>query len=151
VSSPFVWLQDNWFALVQAAGIIFGLVFTGVSLRHDTRARKVSDLLSLTSQHRELWSEVHRRPDLSRIFDPRADLIAAPVTRAEEEFLLVVIVHFTTGWQLARQGAVLTLNVLAEDARWFFNLPIPHAVWKQTKQVRDPEFVRFIDRCLTKA
>ena len=114
-------------------------------LRHETP--KFSDLLALTEQHRELWREVQRRTDLKRILALEVDLIAAPLTVAEEEFLNMVIVHFNTGWLLARQGAVLNLKMLAADARDFFRLPLPKEVWNQTKRARDPAFVRFIERC----
>ena len=147
--APFLlWLKDNWFPLLQGIGIIAGLFFTAASIRRDTKARKIGDLLALTQQHRELWSEVHRRPDLARIFDADLDLIGFPITAVEEKFLLLVLVHFTTGWQLARQGSMLSLDVLATDVRWFFNLPLPRAVWEQTKAIRDPKFVKFVEKSL---
>ena len=141
-----VWIEDNWFTLLQGVGIVGGLLFTAVSIRRDTKARRVSDLLTLTEHHRDLWSEVHRRPDLSRVLDSEADLVAKPITAAEEKFLFVAIVHFHTGWQLAREASLLTLDVLAADAHWFFNLPIPRAVWEQAKGDRDPLFVRFVEQ-----
>ena len=73
-----------------------------------TNARKVSDLLTLTAQHRELWNEVYRRPELSRIFATAADLVANPVSVAEERFLNEVIVHFNTGWHLARRKSLFS-------------------------------------------
>lgn len=114
-------------------------------MRRETDARRVSDMLALSEHHRELWSEVHRRPELSRIMDSETDLIGKPTSAAEEQFLFIVITHFHTGWHLARKGALLTLEVLAEDAGWFFNLPIPRAVWEGTKNDREAEFVAFIE------
>jgi hypothetical protein len=142
------WLRDNWFLLVQGIGIFCGLLFTSMSIRRDVKSRRVSNLLDLTKQHRELWNEVHRQPELQRVFDADADLVAKPVSIAEEEFLLVVIVHFSTGWLLAREERLLTLGALAADARWFFSLPLPRFVWAQTKSARDPRFVSFIEHCL---
>ena len=97
-------------------------------------------------QHRELWSEVHRRAELHRILQRTVDLIAGPVTVAEQEYLNLVIVHFHTGWQLAREGTMLKLKTLGADARGFFNLPLPKFVWEQTKSTRDPQFVKFIEK-----
>jgi hypothetical protein len=142
------WLGENWFALVQGVGIVAGLVFTGVSLRRDLRARRVGDLLTLTQQHRELWSEVHRRPELARIMDADADLLARPLTVAEERMLNLILVHFQTGWELARSGTFNTPENMAADVRGFFTLPLPRAVWQATRATRDPAFVRFIDGCL---
>lgn len=142
------WIEGNWFSLLQGAGIVFGLLFTAVSIRRETRTRKASDLLALGQQHRDLWNEVHRRPELGRVLDPNADLVGCPVTSAEENFLLVAIVHFNTGWHLASRGSFLQLSVLAEDAGWFFDLPIPRTVWQRTKRAREPGFVRFVESCM---
>jgi hypothetical protein len=44
------WLRDHWFVLLQSAGIIGGLLFTGISLRIDARVRRVGNLLAITAQ-----------------------------------------------------------------------------------------------------
>ena len=143
-----LWLRDNWFVFLQSAGIIGGLFFTALSIRQGTTARRVTDLLTLTEQHRELWNEVYRRPELGRVFASTIDLIANPVTVAEERFLNEVVVHFTTGWLLARKKSLITMEALKADSGSFFELPLPRAVWEQTKSARDPAFVRFVESCL---
>lgn len=146
----FTWLNQNWFTLIQTLGIIGSLLLTTAALRRDTGARRLGDFLTLAGHHRELWSEIHRNPELRRIFSPEVDLLAHPITPAEQEFLNLVIVHFHTGWHLAKQGAVHSLDVIATDARSFFALPVPRAVWEATRECRDPEFQRFIDQALGK-
>ena len=144
------WLKDNWFSLLQSCGIVLGLLYTAIILIRDAKDRRRSDVLALMEQHRELWSEVHRRPDLQRVLAGAADLVANPITVAEQEFLNLVIIHFHTGWQLARDETVVTLKTLKADARNFFNLPIPKSVWEQTRHTRDPKFMKFIEGCLRK-
>jgi hypothetical protein len=146
------WVTENWFALLQSAGIIFGLLFTAASFRRETRARQTSDLLTLAQQHRELWSELHRRTDLVRVLSKEADLLAAPMTAAEEEFLNVVCVHFYTGWLLAKSGALslLPLEALSADVKSFFTLPLPKFFWRNARNGRDAKFVEFIDVSLQK-
>ena len=144
------WFNDNWFSLCQSGGIIGGLIFTAVSIRRDLKARRISGLLALTEQHRELWNEIYRRPDLERVFASSVDLVAQPMTTVEERFLNETTIHFSTGWQLACDGSLLTLGALIPDAKWFFSLPLPNAVWEQTKSTRDPKFVSFIEKCLRK-
>ena len=141
------WLSKNWFTLLQGIGIIAGLLFTGISLRRETISRRMNALLALTGQHRELWSEVHRRSDLSRFLADDVDLVGDPVTMAEEEFLNIVIVHFAMGWELATRHRLISKEAFREDVRHFFSRPIPRQVWEQTKAVRDPGFVRFVDSC----
>lgn len=143
------WFDQNWFTFIQTVGIVGGLWLTTKTLRREQRARKLGDLLTLAGQHRELWSDVHRRPDLGRLLKPQVDLVASPISVAEEEFLNLVIVHFYTGWLLAKEAGVLKLDVLAQDARAFFALPIPRAIWEQTKAQRDAAFVRFVERSLS--
>src|SRR5258706_13003324 len=124
------WLTNNWFSLLQSLGIICGLLFTATSIRRDTAARRASDLLSLSERHQDLWAELYRRPELRRIRSKDVDLLANPVTGSEEEFLKLVFAHFHTGWLLARNGALVQLEVFAEDVHTFFALPIPKTVWK---------------------
>jgi hypothetical protein len=144
-----LWLRENWFPVLQTVGIIGGLLFTAISIRQATNARRASDLLALTEQHRQLWNEVYTRPGLSRIYSEDVDLLAAPISIPEERFMNQVIVHFQTGWQLACQGSLVTLAAMKADAQTFFKLPIPRSVWNQTKGARDPKFVRFIEQALT--
>jgi hypothetical protein len=150
VAALSLWLQQNWFTLLQSAGIIFGLLFTALTIRRDTKARRATDLLSLAQHHRELWGELHRRPELRRVLENVVDLIAAPITPAEQEFLNVVFVHFYTGWLLAKSGVVAMIpkRAVAADIRSFFSLPIPNAVWQQSRECRDPKFVQFVEKCL---
>lgn len=142
------WLAGNWFNFIQTLGIIGGLVVATVTMRRETRSRQLGDYLTMIQQHRELWSEAHRRSDLSRLFQPEVDLVATPATVAEEEYLNLVIDHFHTGWLLARSGVVLRLEVLEADAHAFFRLPLPRRVWEMTRGRRDPKFVRFVEKAM---
>ena len=135
---------------MQTVGIVGSLLLTLVALRRDQRARRTTDYLTLTTLHRELWSEMHRRPELARATQPVVDLVAVPLSVAEEEFLMLVINHFHVGWRLFREGGLLSLDVLAADARAFFALPLPHLVWERSKKPRDPRFVRFIENALAR-
>ena len=148
MTPPLSWFNQNWFSLAQTLGIVGSIALTAASLRRNTRAQKLSDYLTMISQHRELWSDAHRRPELQRIFQAEVDLLAAPISVAEDEFLNLVIVQFNTCWLLAKEGALVTLDVLNADAHSFFSLPIPRAVWEKTKHSRDPKFMGFIDQSL---
>ena len=142
------WLEQNWFVLIQTLGIVGSIVLTACTVRRDTRARRLGDYLTVVTQHRELWSEAHRRPELARLFQTEIDLVAAPLTVAEEEYLNLIIDHYHTGWLLVREHVVLQAGVLAADARVFFRLPLPRHVWDRTRAARDPNFVRFIEEAL---
>lgn len=144
------WLSENWFSLVQSTGIVGGLVFGGVATRRDARSRRTGNLLAFTSQHRELWIEVHRRADLARILEPEVDLLGQPMTVAEEEFLNTVFVHVQTGWELASKDGLMSTKVLAADMQNFLSHPLPRLAWERRRTTREPRFVRFMEGCLAK-
>jgi hypothetical protein len=123
-----------------------GCILPGAN--RDARAKEIDNLLSLSEQHRELWRAVPQRKDLSRIFRPDADVLPTPATVEETEFLNLVIVHFQTGWRIAKNGGLTTLKELGADVRGFFSLPLPRAVWEKTKAFRNRHFVRFVERSL---
>ena len=78
----------------------------------------------------------------------KADLVAQPMSVAEAEFLDSAILHFETGWRIERLLNRGELKLLARDAGDFFSLPLPHAVWENTKRFRNRKFVRFIETAL---
>ena len=145
MASRVLWLKENWFSLFQSAGIGASLLFTAVTLRKDLQAKRVREYLTLASQHRRLWGQLHRRRGLAGLLDPHRDIAARPVTNEERLFLELACSHFHTGWLLAREGSLTPLPVLAVDAGHFFRLPVPAQVWDQIKSVLEPEFVTFVD------
>ncbi len=140
-----LWLNDNWFSFLQSVGIGGSLLFTAVILRKDLQAKRITEYLTLASQHRRLWGQLHRRPSLARLLDPERDIQERPVTNQERLFLELAFVHFHTGWLLACEGSLTPMAVLAADAGHFFRLPVPAFVWERTKNVMEPEFVTFIE------
>lgn len=140
------WLQENWFNLAQTVGIVASALLAAAAFNRETRARRLGYLLSLAQQHREVWSEAHRRPELARVFQSEADLVANPISMIEQEFLNIVIVHFHTGWLFAKDTAFLDNEDISTDARVFFSLPLPRAVWNNTREARDPKFVTFMEK-----
>jgi hypothetical protein len=79
-----VWLSQNWFDFFSVVGIVAGLWYTAFSLRSQTKTQQVANLLTITSNHREIWKEFFHNPDLARVLNPAADLAKCPVTHSEE-------------------------------------------------------------------
>jgi hypothetical protein len=142
------WVESNWFNLIQMIGIIGSLWMAIDASRREARAKEIENLLSVSDHHREMWNEAHQREDLKRILRADADALAKPASVTEEEFLNIVITHFQIGWHVGRAGGITTLSELAADARGFFSLPLPRAVWEKTKQNRNQRFVRFVERAM---
>jgi len=140
------WVDSN-FNVIQTIGILGSLWLAVIAAHREAQAKERENLLNIAAQHRELWSVAGNRKDLQRVFLADVDL-ARPISIAEAEFLRMVISHFQTVWLVARSGGLLTLRELALDAGDFFKLPLPRAVWEETKKLRNPRFVRFVERSL---
>jgi hypothetical protein len=141
------WLGENWLSLLDAVGVVAGLFFTATSIRADTKTRRISNLLTVTSNHREIWQEFVGRPELARVVSPSANVTEYPVTTDETEFVNFVILHLNSVYYAMTDGIVIKLEGLRTDVRTFFALPVPQAVWSKTKIFQNADFVRFVESC----
>ena len=140
------WIGHNWLALIQTGALAGGLLFTGIAVLLDARARRVGNLIQLTQQHRDLWERLYIQPELARILDPATDLARSPVTAEEEMFVIFLVLHLSNTYYATRAGFIQKLHGLRKDIERFFSLPIPRAVWEKVKDLQDESFVRFVER-----
>jgi hypothetical protein len=142
------WITENWFNLLSAVGIVGSLLFTAVSLRSSTKSRRISNLLTITSHHREIWSQLYHRPELARVKDATVDLTRNPITQEENLFVKFLILHLSSTYHAMKNGIFLKPSALSKDIKSFFRLPIPKGVWNNVKSFQDNDFVRFVEDCL---
>ena len=142
------WSRDNWFTILNAIGVVGGLFFTAFALRAETKSRRIANLLTITTNHREVWKEFFRRPELARMFDGSANLSRQPVTREEEIFVNMVILHISSVFYAMNDDLVIKLEGVRRDISQFLSLPIPNAIWERTKVLQNDDFVRFVEACL---
>jgi len=142
------WISQNWFNLFSSVGIIGGLWFTAVSLRSETKTRRIANLLTITANYREVWKDFFRSPELARVIDPAADVTKLPVTPAEELFVGFIISHINSVFYATNDELVVEWEGLRRDVGSFFSLPIPNAVWKETKLLQNQDFAAFIESAL---
>ncbi len=143
----FGWSEAHWFTLLQSAGIIGSLIFTAISLRIDAKVRRIGNLINLTEQHRGIWTQTYRRPELVRVLDSKVDLRSKPVTEAEELFVNLLILHLSSVFRAMQEGMFVSPEGLRLDIRRFFSRPIPRAVWEKMKSVHNRDLVRFVESC----
>lgn len=141
------WTIENGFTLLNALGVVGGLLFTGISLHSETKTRRVANLLTLTQNHRALWSEYFRNPQLARVLDATADTGKLPVNRDEEIFVNLVIQHLSSVFHALRDELVVKPEGLRRDVWWFFSLPIPLVVWERAKVLQNDAFIAFVEQC----
>ena len=138
---------DHSFAVLQGIGIVAGLGFTAAAFRRDERSRRITNLLALTAEHRDIWSEVYQRDELARVLEPQADLSRAPVTNQEALFVTFLLLHLSATYRAMQMGMFTTRQALAKDIQWFLGLPVPGVVWRQSRSFLEADFVAFVDRC----
>ena len=141
------WFSNNAFNLVSAAGVIGSLCFTAVSLRSETKTRRISNLLAVTANHREVWNTFLTHKDLGRVRDPMASLISQPVTDEERIFVNMVIQHLNSVYQAMSDQLFVKLEGLRRDVAQFFSLPIPRDVWEKVKAAQNDDFAAFVESC----
>ena len=141
------WIIENGFTLLNAVGVVGGLLFTGISLRSETKTRRVANLLTLTQNHRALWSEYFKNPQLARVLDATTDTAKQPVSRDEEIFVNLVIQHLSSVFHALRDELVVKPEGLRRDVWWFFSLPIPLVVWERAKVLQNDAFIAFVEQC----
>jgi hypothetical protein len=141
------WLHDNWFNLVQSAAILAGLIFSGLALRQNAAAMKVSTQLAVVTNHRELWQNVVDKPALARIFEisPDPDL----PTHDEKWFLTLVINHANVAFlALSKNADDRQRQALQDDYRFIFGTPLARKVWAEVRNFQDPGFRDLVDGAL---
>jgi hypothetical protein len=144
------WFTENWFNLFSSLGIIGGLWFTAVSLRSETKTRRIANLLTITANYREIWKELFHCPELARVIDPKANLAKQPVTPQEELFVGQVISHINSVFYATNDDLVIEWENWRRDIAQFLSLPIPKAVWIKTKLLQNRDFAAFIESALKK-
>lgn len=142
------WMGNHIFDLLSAIGIISGLAFTAVSYRENTKSRRLSNLVRLTEQHRDIWEESQGNIKLARVRDPKADLYTKPVTPEESQFVMLLMFHLHCWYRAIQDGEVKVLEGLELDIKNFLGRPVPKFVWDQRKAFFDPDFREFVDRVI---
>jgi hypothetical protein len=139
------WIAEHWFDLFQTVGIVGGLLFTGLTVRKDERARKIANSIAINEQHRQIWKELYAYPELSRVMMPDRNLEQEPASEREELFVNTLIAHLSTAYRAMKYDEFVRLEGLAKDVKAFFSLPIPKGTWERVREFHDKDFVCFIE------
>lgn len=143
------WIGAHGFDFLQTASILVGFFTAAYTIRTDTKERKIGNLFSLTNAHREIWSRLYERKELSRVLSESVNLRREPVTAEEELFVHTLILHLRTAFKARELGMQFDDDAVAADIRQFLNRPIPRFVWDCSKVFQDSDFVKFVDGCIT--
>jgi hypothetical protein len=142
------WITEHWFDLLQTVSIVAGFVFTAHTIRKDSEARKIANMIALSQQHQAIWKELYERPELSRIIDERVALDTKQLSHEERLFVTSLILHLSVVYRAMKAKMFVTVDGMKEDVKEFFSLPIPKAVWEKIKSSQETGFVTFVDEAM---
>jgi hypothetical protein len=142
-------ITEHWIDVLQSIGIVAGLFTTAYTLHEEAEARRVTNLFTVTKHHREIWTFVIEKPELSRVLDAHADLTRSPVTESERLFVRFLILHLATAFEARKRRMFFTEEGLKRDMREFFRLPIPCDVWAGVRGYQRQDFVHFVDDAIS--
>ena len=142
------WAEQHGMEVLQTASLLVGF-FTAVhSVRTDTKERKIGNLFMLTNAHREIWSQLYERKELTRVLMESVNLRCEPVTAEEELFVHTLILHLRAAFKARKLGMQFDDDAVAADIRQFLNRSIPRVVWEKSKVFQGGDFVQFVERAL---
>src|SRR5262245_42311705 len=98
---------QNWFVFLNSASIVAGLLFTAFSLRSEAKARQITNLLIVTQNHREIWTEIYRRPELARVLEATPNLKRRPISREEDLFVTLLVLHLSSSYHAMKSGVFI--------------------------------------------
>ncbi len=139
------WLANKWFEIIQTVIVSIGLLATLHTIKEDTHSKKVQNAISLTTNHRELWSMMLQNPRLKRVLNARVDVIRKPPTPEEELFVQMMILHLRTALKARETKLEFGDEDIRTDVQEIFSLPIPKAVWEKTEHLHDDDLARLVN------
>jgi hypothetical protein len=139
------WLGDYGIHILEAIGIIGGLFFSAYTTRRDEKALRISNLIAIAAQYREIWKEMYHRPELARVLETKVNLAKHPISAEERLFVNLLILHLDTVYQATNEGLFSTVEGMQKDINEFFSLPIPQNIWESSKVLQNSAFVKFIE------
>jgi len=142
----FAWATRNWFELLSVF-LGGGVIFATLTLRAETKGRRIGNQLLLTQNHRELWTLYLERPEIARVLDSSANIEQKPVTQKEEVFVVMMIQHMNSAYQAARSDLTIKPEGMCCDICNFLGLPVPAEVWKKMSSLQDRAFINFVEHC----
>jgi hypothetical protein len=141
------WITGNWVDLLQSVGIVGGLLFSAHTIRKESRARQIGNMLAAAQHHHSIWKEFYTSPHLARVTNRELELGECPITEAERMFVTAIIIHLDSLHRAIKARMFLQQEGLRRDVKDFFSLPIPRAVWEDAKLMQDRDFVAFVESC----
>ena len=143
-----LWWIENWFSLAQTLGIIASLLLASRSFQRNAKAQSFQSLVALLESHREIWSMLIEKPELSRVLEPDPDLQSDPPSPEERRFVQLLILHLSTTLRAINWRLIASPPGLSDETRDFFSHPIPLQIWREVGPLQDRHLRCYVDERL---
>ncbi len=143
------WFADKGKDTLETFALITGLFLTAAAFRADSKQRKIANLMTLAASHRDLWLQMTEKPELARVLEKDLNLKKHPVSIIEQRFVNLLITQLVVSYRAQQAGVLPEMQGVEKDVRAFLALPIPHHVWQWSKEFQEPDFVEFVQKCLS--
>lgn len=131
------------------AGVIVALgalVVNAIATLQGVAARKLQNYQEIVKSHRDLWKLTLDEPSTyARILDLDPDLAKTPVSSPERQFVALLLLHMTSAFYFSKSSSMVKLEHLRKDFDDVLSLPLPRAVWKQSRQYFNRDFVAALE------
>lgn len=138
------WLAQHGSDLLQSTSVV-SLLLAAYTIHKETRERRIGNLFTITGAHRELWKTLYEKPELRSVLADSSKGEDLAPTFEEQLFVHLLILHLAAAFRARSYGMYFQEHGLAADIQRFFSRPIPRAVWKQSQQFQEPDFVEFVE------
>lgn len=101
--------------MIKLWAAVFQIRKDALARIEETKSPRISNLLAITANHRELWKECFHDPELARVIHPAADLEKQPVTPAEEFFMSMMISHTSSTYEALKEELLTKQDRFSRD------------------------------------
>jgi hypothetical protein len=139
---------SDLFGIVESIGIIASIAIATYSIVAQRRAQQVSNYMTITAYHREIWKMPFDNPALGELFNPHFNRELLSLTYEEKQFLSFVFLHAASTFELSKQKNIVEVEGLRQDISDVLKLPAPKQFWSANKKYYNKAFVKFVDEAV---
>ena len=129
-------------------GVVFLVVAAAVFIIIFIRSKQAEITDKITLSHRAVWSfYVDNIEKLKRVFVKNIDLEKEPITDIEKRFSNMLFIHMETAFEISRKVFQYTSKESKKDyANFFSRSPLMANLWENSKQFRNPKFLKIVQK-----
>jgi hypothetical protein len=144
------WLESNWFNAIQTIALIATLSLAISVSRSSRQATRMSNMIAIMINRRETWGKLQTNPKLKNVLRDEPLKENEQVTPEEYSFVVDIVNQFLMVYEVSKwDGMPLDQQTHEREIRDIMSRPVFQAAWRVNKGYRKPDFVKFMDRCIS--